>query len=434
MKIKAIVILFCISFTLSSIAEEKWSNKGEVSFQWRRFEDDKTVESEDTGTLVFSRIESQYESGNIKNVFRGFARVDHKDSDRDFMALEDFYLSRFFGGNQDLQVLFGYRLYNWTATEAFHPADVVNSENFDSDLEFFEKLGEPAFEINKFFDWGTLSAFIWPRFENPQFPGNRSRLGFGIDFSRPQSVTGTNQGEDWVLQGGVRLTYTLDDGDLSFHLIHHVDRNFPLVGTTNYVFNPFLNQNIPLDITSLTVNPTPYYFRVTQAGGTLQYAFSNLILKFEGATRIFEDDLEVLTIEGLQAPVDHSEVALGAEYQLPINWGEGDTSVFLEGGGILGTTKEERARLSVFQRDVFLGLRHSFNDIMGSELMLTLIHDLERSNERLYNLSYSRRLSDQWKLKLGVRVYDAPIKGSIARGLENLDGSNHVLMTLTHYF
>lgn len=432
MKKGLLLLSLCFSFLVQG--EEEWSNKGEVSFQWRRFDDDKVERTEDTGTLVFSRVEAQYNDDDEKHVFRGFARVDHKDSDRDFMALEDFYVSMFFGEQQDIQLLAGYKLYNWTATEAFHPADVVNSENFDSDLEFFEKLGEPTLELNKIFDWGTLSFFIWPRFERPQFPGNRSRLGFGVDLDRPEAINGTNVGEDWQLQGGARLSYMMDDGDVSFHLIQHIDRNFPLIGTTDYVLNPFTGQNVPTDVTKFTIGPTPYYYKVTQFGGTLQYAFSNLLVKFEGAYRSFEKEVEVLTAEGLRKPVDHIDAAFGLEYTLPLNINGGDTSVFFEGGGIFGTTKEERSRLGVFQRDVFLGLRHSFNDIMGSELFLTMIHDLERKNERLYNFSYSRRLSDLWKMNLGIRIYDAPQKGTVARGLEALDGAHHGIISLTRFF
>lgn len=431
---KKYLLPFFVLFSIASAATEEWSNKGEFSYQLRRFKEDDIQRSEDIGSLVFSRVETQYNDDDEKHVFRGFARVDQKDSDRDFMALEDFYVSMFFGENQDIQLLAGYKLYNWTATEAFHPADVVNSENFDSDLEFFEKLGEPTLELTKIFDWGTFSFFIWPRFERPQFPGDRSRLGFGIDLDRPEVVSGRKVGDDWHLQGGIRLGYTMDDGDLSLHLIQHIDRNFPVTGTADYTYNSLLQRYIPLDTTKLTTSPTPYYYRVTQFGGTLQYAFSNLLFKFEGAYRSFEKELEILTVEGLRKPVDHGDVAFGFEYTLPVNIAGGDTSVFLEGGGILGTTKEERARISVFQRDIFLGLRHSFNDIMGSELFLTMIHDLERDNERLYNFSYSRRLSDLWKVNFGIRIYDAPKKGSIARGLETLNGAHHGLISLTRFF
>jgi hypothetical protein len=431
------LLLNILCFSPMALAQE-WEHKGEVSLQLRRFENDDLESTEDTGLLVFTRVESVYKDDDHRHVFRGFARVDQKDKDRDFMSFEDVYFSRFFGEQQEWTLLAGYKLFNWTATEAFHPADVVNSRNFDSDIEFFEKKGELTMEVSRQFDWGTFSLFMWPRFEQPQFPGGRSRLGFGSDFGRPQAVNGTETGDTWIPQGGLRFTVGLDDGDLSFHLIHHIDRNFPIVGTANYTFNVFANANIPNDVTALQNNPVPYYFKKTQVGGTLQYAFSRLLVKFEGAYRVFEKDLEILsardaTTTELRKPVDHGEAALGFEYTVPFE-STGDTTLFFEVGSILGTTKDERARLGAFQRDALFGLRYAFNDIMGSEVFVSFITDLERDNERLFNLSYSRRLSDVWRIQTGLRIYDAPQKGALPLGLEALDGANHVILNLTRFF
>jgi hypothetical protein len=161
-------------------------------------------------------------------------------------------------------------------------------------------------------------------------------------------------------------------------------------------------------------------------------------VKFEGAYRVFEKDLEILsardaTTTELRKPVDHGEAALGFEYTVPFE-STGDTTLFFEVGSILGTTKDERARLGAFQRDALFGLRYAFNDIMGSEVFVSFITDLERDNERLFNLSYSRRLSDVWRIQTGLRIYDAPQKGALPLGLEALDGANHVILNLTRFF
>ncbi len=427
------ISLFALVVT-PSFAKEEWFNRGQVSFQFREFENDNDENTEDTGMLVFSRVEAKYTGGPFEHSFRGFARVDNKDSDRDFMAIEEFNFSMRFGEGESWKILAGYKLFNWTATEAFHPADVINSRNYDSDLEYFEKLGELTLELNKEFDWGDVSFFYWPRFENPQFPGAHSRLGFGTDISRPQVMDGEEaQDGQWTAQGGVRLRYLMDDGDLSLHAIHHVDRNMPLTGTINYGVNPLTGATVPLDVNRLTTSPTPYYFKKTQVGGTLQYALSSFLLKFEGAYRIFQDAKEIYTASGLQKPVDHGDVAFGLEYNLP-EWSMGETSLFFEAGGILGADKDTRAQLSIFQRDVLTGFRHSFNDVMGREILLMWIHDIERANENLITFTYKQRLDDLWNISTGLRVYDAPKKGSVAQGLEVLDGANHAYFNLIRFF
>jgi len=312
---------------------------------------------------------------------------------------------------------------------------VVNSRNYDSDVEYFEKKGELTVELNKEYDWGDVSLFYWPRFENPQFPGAHSRLGYGRYLNRPKVVSGNNVvGDQWTPQGGMRFRYLMDDGDLSFHVIHHVDRNMPLTGTMNYGTNPLTGAAYPLEVNKLKSNPTPYYFKVTQVGGTLQYAMSNFLFKFEGAYRVFQKtNKHIYTASGLLQPVNHGSAAFGLEYNLPA-WSMGETSFFFEGGGIFGVDKQTRARLSVFQRDILGGIRHAFNDVMGKELRLMVVHDLERKNENLLTFSYSQRLSDVWKVSTGLRVYAAPQKGTVPQGLEVLNGAHHVYMNLIRFF
>ena len=101
---------------------------------------------------------------------------------------------------------------------------------------------------------------------------------------------------------------------------------------------------------------------------------------------------------------------------------------------MFGVDKDERAELSIFQRDILFGLRHVFNDVMGKEIFASVVADLERDNERLYNITYSQRLSDQWKIKGGVRVYDAPQKETLPKGLEIFDKDNTFSITLSRFF
>jgi len=141
-----------------------WSGQGEVAFEFRKFKDDNVATTKDTGAAIFTRLETKYESDVSKHVLRFFSRVDPKDSDRDFVTFEDAYLSNRLGESQGIKVLAGYKLFNWTATEAFHPADQINSRNYDSDLENLEKKGELTVELAFDTPVGALSFFYWPRF------------------------------------------------------------------------------------------------------------------------------------------------------------------------------------------------------------------------------------------------------------------------------
>mgnify|MGYP005639268449 FL=1 len=347
------------------------------------------------------------------------------------MAFEDAYFSQRLGEEADWKVLAGYRIFNWTATEAFHPADVVNSRNFDSNVENLEKKGELTLELERTLEDGSLNFYYWPRFEEPDYPGKESRLGSGIDLERPvwidQGDATSNQ--NWGVQYGARFQYTLDDADFSFHYLNHIDRNFPVVGTHNHL-------TVGTVTTPLELRFRPYFFRVSQMGGTLVYNYQGLQFKVEAAHRNFEQKVQIFDVgnQGLRQPDDHSEVALGLEYGLSHESSGAESTLLLEYQTMFGVSQARAEEMSVFQNDVLLAWRYAFNDTMGKELFLSFIFDIEREHEFLYNLSYQQRLSDVWKYKTGVRIYDAPKKKTTAQGLELLDKANHAFFNLIRYF
>lgn len=417
---------------------DAFTGQGQIALESRRFEEDQSDLTEDTNISIFSRIEQRYESGPFKHVFRGYARVDKKDQNRSFVALEDAYLSGYFW--TDYKLLAGYKLFNWTATEAFHPADVINSRNFDSNLENLEKKGELTLEFEAPFFDGVFALYYFPRFEEPEYPGERSRIS-NINLIRSVVVDGEDATTNsyWKPQFGARITQSMFDADVSLYYLDHIDRNMPLIGTHNY--SNLLGNLIPN--VDLTTQSAPYFFRVQQVGGTYQQVFGDLILKLEFGVRSFEQDTSILTTKSAvlgggigQAKVieNHSEVAAGIEYLVSLPGGV-DANFFIEGNGIFGVDKQERAELSIFQRDVMVGFRLAFNDVMGKEIYFTAIGDIERNSEYLFNLNYAQRLSDIWKIQTGIRAIEAPQKNpAIKEGLETLDGDSYVFMNLTRYF
>lgn len=442
--------VFFLFFLCSSVMAEV-SSFGELALESRVFEDDDNDDTQDWGIGAYSQLEVNYESGVFSHVFRATARVDRKDPGRNFVTFEDAYLSaRIFGG---VKLLAGYKIFNWSATEAFHPADQVNSRNYDGEIENLEKKGELTVEAELPLYRGTFSLYFFPRFEDPKLPSPSSRLGgMGIDLGGPTVVDGmdADTNHKWVPQFGVRTVQYLDWGDFSAHALKHVNRNYPLLGTHKYSEQtlgspPFfsITQLAPNDI---MLGPTTYYLPGWQFGSTAQVLTDSGVLKFEGAYYMFDDHKPIFDLalfaqdplkedenEYLQKRKDHGELVVGYEHNLYHDNSTQSTLLF-EAVSVLGLNKEERASTSIFQRDIFLGYRFSFNDTMGKEILFNVIADLERSHEYLYNLSYSQRLSNTWKIESSLRFYDAPQKGDIPQGLEALDESTGLNLTLTRFF
>ena len=412
----------------SDFQETFWKNQGEIAIESRLFKNDHNSFSEDSGLSVFSRLETRYEKDSLKLVLRGFARIDQKDQDRDFLALEDAYVQLTFNLNKELKLSFGSKLFNWSTTEAFHPADVINSRNFDSDIEQLEKKGELFLSIStKIFDTYT-SLYYFPHYESPEYPGKFSRAGYGYKLEKPVWVEG-NSKEDikqnpWGYQAGIEISKNIADSDFSFHIIYHMDRDRPII-----------ESRINLSPLGATYRLIPHYFKVLQYGFTYQKVFNTFVLKCESAFRNYiEDDFEIQTVSGLKKQKDHGLTALGFEFPFAYENGQ-ETFIFWETQYLWGTDGKKREELNVFQNDMMLGFRHAINDMMGKEIYGSLIFDMERHKELVYALKYTQRLSDIWKIKMGFRIYDAPEEpGSPVLGLQSLHEDNFIYFNLIRYF
>ena len=405
---------FFFFFIFIQISQANWQGQGEITLESRLFEDDAKTTTEDRGLSVKSTVGTDFKKDNFEFVFQGISRADAYDNDRTFLALEDLY---FMYHLPWFRFKAGYVVLNWTATEAFHPADIINSRNLDSNLENLEKLGELTVSTETDIFGGILAFYLFPKFTSPIYPGAKSRLGLGLPIKKPKIVgtDGTLIEDQWTLQGGSRFSMTLGQADLSLHFLKTVDRHYPALVVNFDSFTP--------------VSLTPHYFYMTQLGGTYTHVFESVILKFEFAKKNFER--ANVTIANM--PEDHSQIAGGLEYITNFSWGA-EANFLIEGQSFVETTEQERASLGAFQQDVLLGVRYAFNDIMGSEFFVSFISDLERSQEYLYNFDFQRRISDQWKIKLGGRYIDAPKKEVNAKGLELLDGASQVFLNLSRYF
>ncbi|MEZ4272283.1 MAG: hypothetical protein R3C68_12900 [Myxococcota bacterium] len=249
----------------------QWSSKGEVAIEGRAFLPDNEALTVDQDVGLFGRVEVLHKHENIfREKVRIFGRVDRRDEGRSVLIVEEAWVEL---KKSLVRLRLGADIVNWTATEAFHPADVLNSRNLDSDVENFEKVGEPMAELSFNVGNGTLSAYYMPYYTRPIQPSPRSRQGVfppGLPVGPllRMDAHGNLADGDFGHQGGLRARQTFGSADLSLHFIHHMDRDQP---------------EIVFDATAGELRPL--FRTVTQAGGTYQQVFGSLILKVEAAYR-----------------------------------------------------------------------------------------------------------------------------------------------------
>jgi hypothetical protein len=406
--IKFLFLIFC---AVNAFAEFEY--KAEIAFESRGFRNDNDDATEDYGMAIAPRFDIKHNQDSWVTKLRVFGRNDTLDDRRRIIFLEDAYT----GLEYDTwQVHVGWKILNWSATEAFHPADILNARNFDSSLENAEKIGELMVHYTYILEEGTINFFYLPYIMLPNLPEPNNRLSFFpsnaiVGNSLIVDESGNTLANKWQPQWAFRFEYTLGDADISFYALEHFDRYQPNI------------------LPSAGPTFTSTFYKKFQYGFTYQHAIGSSVFKLETATIDFYDSGAPSTSKQM----DHTQIAFGIDYINSHKDGSESTLIF-EGQFIPDVGKSSRAALQIFQRDLLIGYRYALNDTNSKEFFASLIFDIERGRELLASISYSQRLSDTWKLNTGYRYIDAPQKGLLASGLEPLDKDNQLSLTITRFF
>lgn len=394
-------------------------SRGEIAFESRFFSEDDDDGTEDAGVGMLGRLELTHDHAPLKERLRVYGRLDAMDDARTMLVVEEAWAQVRWGR---LQLRLGADVLNWTATEAFHPADAVNARNVDSELESYEKVGEPMIAVQTaLWSDAALSVYYMPYATEPILASPSSRLSIappGVPFGERVILDerGRPRDSDFAHQGAVRLRQTLGSADLSVHVLHHVDRSQPTVG---------------FDAAAGTLRPI--YQTVSQAGGTYQHALGPVVLKLEGVYRRFAQPDGDMTAYGPLPVRDHGAVAAGLEYVLPHDNGW-ESVLVVEGQTILGVDRATRSALHPFQRDALLGWRLALNDESSSELTVLAIVDLERDREGLASVTYKQRVGETWSLLLGGRVVLTAAPEHGRRNLAAIRNADYVRLSLARHF
>ncbi len=419
-----------------SPAAADWSSRGELALEGRQFDDDEREVTPDRGLALFGRLELRHSHGRLEEKTRFYGRLDRYDEQRSVLVFEEAWAQL---ALERVRLRAGVDLVNWTATEAFHPADVINARNLDSDLENYEKVGEPMAALQvRLHENTSVQVMYLPHRTAPIFSSPGSRLSFapGLDLRGSRRMfdrEGRLSGSRWGPQAAIALRQVLGNADLTVHALEHLDRSQPLVRLDPQTFSPLL-----------------VFQTVRQLGGTYQQAVGPVVLKLEGAYRRFVAPVDALpglplsAAGGLLADQevglppddrgqpDHGLLAVGMEYGVPHEGGS-ESTFLLEGQILLGVEDPAlRAALTIFQRDVLVGYRFALNDESSKELLVGAIFDTERSGESLVMLNYQQRLGETWTLRAGLRLFNA--RASAPGPMATLRTSDHVRLALTRHF
>ena len=401
-------------------------SRGELGLETRVFWPDGDALTKEWNVAMVGRLHVNAAAGRLTSKARMFVRHDQQDRERSVLIPEELWLDL---DLSPLRLRAGYQMLNWTATEAFHPADVLNSRYFDSAIENPEKLGEPMVSARLEIPHGSVEAMFMPVFVEPIFPSRRSRQRFappGVALGEPIVI---GRGGDMVSgsgpyrfapQGALRLQQTWGSADIGLHGIAHVDRSYPYV-----IFDPASNL------------PRAVFLPVIQTGATYQQAAGAWLMKLELAYRWYQRPSAGTLPEGVP-PVpdrDHFLGAAGLEYSLP-HGGGSESTLLLEGQLFVPRDRDvPRVLAPLFQHDVLLGIRHALNDESSRTVTAVVIVDVVRPQEIFASASYGQRLGETWGLAVGVRFVRIPPRDpATPAAFEWLDKSHQAYANLLRHF
>lgn len=292
----------------------------------------------------------------------------------------------------------------WGATEFVHLVDVINQTDLVEHIDGEDKLGQPMVEFSITRDWGTLDVFFLPYFRERTFPGRQGRLrpAVVIDTEHPLYESPSKQSNVDV---AARYSRTFGDMDFGIYLFKGTNRDPLLVPSE--VLDP-----------NATGEPRliPFYDQITQVGTDIQWAMGNWLWKLEALWRDGYLDSHFAAVGGLEYTLvgfagSRTDVGLVAEYA----WDQ---------------RGDDPTTTSLFDNDLFLGLRLTPNDTVSTQLLMGVMQDLGEA-ETVLTIEASRRLGSHWRLILDAWFFLAQPEDSI---LYDIRDDDFLRLELAYFF
>jgi len=369
---RALRLALLAGLAVTQAAFADWG--GWIVLEGRWFPDKPLYPPQSAGDASIAlRPEYRTQAGDLSFALVPFLRVDSEDRERTHADLREANV-RFDAWG--LSWLVGVGQESWGVAESYHPVDIVNQTDFVEDIATDEKLGQPMIQAKRLTDWGTVQLLVLPGFRERTFPSEHGRLYLPIDFEHP--IYQSPQNERHV-DLALRWAKTFGTWDLGLSYFWGTRRD------------PRLEPDPAKGLASV------YYDLIHQVGLDLQGAVGNWTFKLEYTYR--------------DTPVQRYSAAVGgAEYTL---YGVADTAADLSLYAEYTYDGTDNTLATLYQNDVFVGARFAFNDLQSTEVQLGVLSDLEQDS-LLWRLDGSRRLGENWKLRLTLQGFPRTAPGEPA--------------------
>ena len=335
-----------------------------------------------------------------------FFRFDGADSRRTHTDLREAYLLLYGElGDGEWEARLGVDRVFWGVAELYNLVDIVNQTDLVEHPDGKTKLGQPMAHLTFSGDWGTAELFALPGHRERTFPGSHGRLRSELVVD-PDLVEYESGAEERHLDVTARYSHSFGLLDFGLSVFDGTSREPSLRPAS---FRPVLGPNGArfhlrsphgrAGPNSRRTSLAPYYPQIRQLGLDAQITAEAALLKLEAIHRTGAWNLPSPR-HPFGEEEDYAAFVIGGEYTIHSVF---ESAVDLS---LLGEWhRDDRGRRSThqFQNDVFLAARLGFNDVEGTEVTAAIVADTDYGS-RTMSVEFSRRLSDEWSLRLETTV------------------------------
>ena len=325
--------------------------------------------------------------------FEPFLRVDVQDDERSHFDIRELNYSQRFS-NFDL--LIGNAQIFWGVAESRNVVDVINQFDEVENSDETDKLGQPLIRFGKFTDIGRFEVYYLPYFRERTFPGGdgRQRRPLTVDLDNAEYDEGR---EEWAGDFALRYQHQIDQFDIGIHVF---------TGTARA---PFLKSN------GEGTSHIPIYQKLTQGGVDIQRTWDAWLLK-----------LEVVIAD--QSGDNFTSNVFGLEYTF-FDFSNSGVDIGILFEGLYDNRDENKTASTLFENDIFVGTRFTWNDFQESELLLGAIIDW-KTGSMFSSIEYERRIGENMKFEVEAQYFLAEDSEPLAQ----FERDSNLTLKLTRYY
>lgn len=297
------------------------------------------------------------------------------------------------------EIKVGFDTVFWGVMELNHVVDIVNQSDYLSGFHGEKKLGQPMVAHSWIFDEGVFNEGILETYlllgsVHREFLEEDDRLSGGVEVDESLAVYESRR-EDRRIDAAVRWSQTLNVFDYSLSYFEGNTRQ-PVLS-----FVPNAGQFVPL------------YDVVHRYALEAQVTLDHIILKAEAVKQ--QSELN-----------PYRAWSSGFEYTQGGLWGSR-----FDVGYLLEYSHDNRSsESSVFQNDVFAGIRLTHNNTQASEWIVGISQDLD-SGGKIIRTQFESRITEKWFLEIDSWIFT---RTDSRDALFSIKDDSYIELAFTYYF